>query len=135
MTNVRHCAPRALAVAVLAAVGATAAQAAPAVPTERACFASNNWEGWSAPGDGDALYLKVGMRDVYRVELTPGTHVHKHSDYFLINRVRGSNWICSALDLDLSLADHQGFQQPLIARTLRKLTPEEVTAIPKKDRP
>jgi hypothetical protein len=69
------------------------------------------------------------------VDLTKGTHVRRDADRFLINRVRGSNWICSPLDLDLTLSDHHGFQEPLIARALRKLTPEEVAAIPKKDLP
>jgi hypothetical protein len=69
------------------------------------------------------------------VDLTPGSHVRKYPDYFLINRLRGSNWICGPLDLDLSVSDHQGFRQPLIARSLRKLTPAEVAAIPRKDLP
>jgi hypothetical protein len=52
-----------------------------------------------------------------------------------VSRIRGSNWICSPLDLDLTLSDHLGFREPLIARSLRKLTPEEVAAIPRKDLP
>jgi hypothetical protein len=99
------------------------------------CFLSSSWQGWSAPGDGDVLLLRVHLRDIYRVELTPGSHVRRFPDYFLINRIRGSNWICSPLDLDLTLSDQQGFQQPLIARSLRKLTPEEIAAIPRKDLP
>ncbi len=124
--------PMALAAAMLVA---TAAGAAPDQPRRNACFASNTWQGWSAPGNGDVLYLRVGLRDIYRVELTPGTHVRKDGDRFLVNRVRGSNWICSPLDLDLTLSDHQGFREPLIARSLRKLTPAEVAAIPRKDLP
>jgi hypothetical protein len=33
------------------------------------------------------------------------------------------------------VADHHGFYQPLIARSLTKLSPAEVAAIPKKYRP
>ena len=54
---------------------------------------------------------------------------------FLVSQVRGSNWICGPLDLDLQLSDHNGFRQGLIARSLRKLTPAEVAAIPRKDLP
>jgi hypothetical protein len=128
----------ALGAAALMAAGAptvAAAAAAPGGATARPCFLSLDWEGWSASADGDALYLRVRMHDIYRVELTPGSHVHKRSDEFLLNRVRGSSWICSPLDLDLMLSDHQGFRQPLIARSLRKLTPEEVAAIPHKELP
>lgn len=132
MTRHRYWIPSAVAAAFLAAGGATAA---PDRAPDRACFASIDWKGWSAPGDGDALYLRVGMHDIYRVELTPGTRVHKSGDRFLVNRVRGSSWICSALDLDLTLSDQHGFREPIIARSLRKLTPAEVAAIPRKDLP
>jgi hypothetical protein len=63
---------------------------------------------------------------------SPGLH---NGDRFLVNRVRGSDWICSPLDLDLTLADHNGYREPLISRSLRKLTPAEVAAIPRKDLP
>jgi hypothetical protein len=135
MNNFRATIPSVLAAALLAFAGVTTATAAPERNADRACFASNSWDGWSAPGDGDFLYLRVGLHDVYRVDLTPGTRVRKDADNFLVSQVRGSNWICSHLDLDLSLSDHHGFRQPLIARSLRKLTPAEVAAIPRKDRP
>jgi hypothetical protein len=122
----------ALTAGLLAVTGASAATGP---KSGNDCFLSNSWEGWSAPGDGDVLYLRVNMRDIYRVDLTPGTRVQKDPDRFLVNRVRGSDWICSPLDLDLTLSDHHGFQEPLIARSLRKLTPQEVAAIPRKDLP
>jgi hypothetical protein len=125
--------PVAAAALALAAAGASAAADRAAQGSN--CFASNSWQGWSAPGDGDVLYLQVDVRDVFRVDLVKGSHVRKAPDYFLVNKVRGSNWICSPLDLDLTLSDHNGFRQPLIARSLRKLTPEEIAAIPRKDRP
>jgi hypothetical protein len=126
---------------LLLATIAAALAAAPASSAEspkdpgKNCFLSNNWQGWTAPGDGDVLYLRVGLHDIYRVDLTPGTHARKDGDRFLVNRVRGSNWICSALDLDLTLSDPTGFREPLIARSLRKLTPAEVAALPRKDLP
>lgn len=125
--------PLILAAGLLA--GATAAAAAASEKAPDSCFASNNWRGWSAPGDGDMLYLRVGLNDIYRVDLTPGTRVRKGADNFLVSQVRGSNWICGPLDLDLQLSDHNGFRQGLIARSLRKLTPAEVAAIPRKDLP
>ncbi len=124
--------PIALIAGLLAVTGASAATGPR--PGDN-CFLGNSWEGWSAPGNGDALYLRVNMHDIYRVDLVPGTHVRKDPGRFLVNRVRGPDWICSPLDLDLTLSDHHGFQQPLIARSLRKLTPEEVAAIPRKDLP
>lgn len=126
----------AFAALVFAATSAVAAvEKAPEPSNQRNCFASNTWQGWTAPGDGDVLYLRIGIRDVYRVDLTPGSRVRKDGSNFLVSQIRGSNWICSALDLDLTLSDNLGFRQPLIARSLRKLTPAEVAAIPPKDRP
>ena len=135
MTKHHYSIPTALMAMVLASGSAAAAKAASEQTPGRACFASNNWDGWSAPGDGDTLYLRVGLHDIYRVELTPGTHVRKDGNRFLVSRIRGSNWICSALDLDLTLSDNLGFREPIIARSLRKLTPAEVAAIPRKDLP
>ena len=121
----------AAALLLAAPVAATADEHA-AAPT---CFASTQWHGWSAPGGRDFLYLRVGLHDVYRVQLTPGTRVQRWGDRFLINENRGSGWICSPLDLDLTLSDHHGFREGLIAREIRKLTPEEVSAIPPRDMP
>jgi hypothetical protein len=61
--------------------------------------------------------------------------VRKDADRFLINRVRGSSWICSPIDLDLTLSDHNGFKEPIFVKGLRKLTPAEVAAIPAKEKP
>ena len=50
-------------------------------------------------------------------------------------QVRGSDAICSAIDLQLAVADSSGFREPLIAKSITKLTPEEIAAIPPKYRP
>ena len=127
----------ALAALTALTLPASAAYAdATAGPREH-CFLSRDWQSWTAPasGKGDVLYLRVNLNDVYRVELTPGSYARKYPGSFLVNQVRGSNWICSALDLDLSISDNMGFRQPLIARSLERLTPTEIAAIPKRDRP
>ena len=130
----RHLAPLAATLAA-ALLAATAAQAVETPVAGKSCFLSRDWRGWSAPGDGDVLLFRVGLNDIYRVELTPGSHVRKMGDRFLVVKMRGSSWVCSPLDLDLSLSDTHGFREPLIARSLRKLTPQEVAAIPKKEMP
>ncbi|HSV03022.1 MAG TPA: hypothetical protein VLI41_07415 [Phenylobacterium sp.] len=129
--------PAALAAAALAApLAARSADLPTREPGSHvSCFLRRDWAGWSAPGDGDVLYLRVGNREVWRVGLTPGTHVHKDPGYFLVARARGSSWVCGPLDLDLSLSDSHGFRQGLIATSLRKLTPAETAVIPKKDLP
>ena len=54
----------------------------------------------------------------------------------LISEVRGSDWVCNPLDLDLALADDQGImREHLFVKAITKLTPDEVKAIPAKFRP
>jgi hypothetical protein len=124
-----------LAAALVFGVATLAAPAA-RPETGRDCFpAGTAWQGWNAAADGDVLYLRVHVDDIYRVDLSPGSGVRKWPGHFLVNQVRGSSWICSALDLDLTLAAPGGFRVPLIAVSLRKLTPEEAAAIPDESLP
>jgi hypothetical protein len=122
--------------ALIAAAGVASAANAEAVarPASK-CFFSTSWRGWSSPSP-DVLYLKVNLRDVYKVDLAGHRSSSlKRAGYFLVNEMHGSNTICSALDLDLAVSDGHGFYEPLIARSIRPMTPEEIAAIPKKDRP
>jgi len=119
--------------AVAALLGAGNAAAGAAKPTQ-SCFFINQWEGWKSPSP-NVIYLGVNMHDVYRVDLSAGSWQLQAPNMHLVSINRGSSSICTALDLDLKIADSMGFAEPLIAKSLVKLTPEEVAAIPKKDRP
>ena len=105
---------------------------APAAPSQ--CFQTTEWQGWSSPSP-TVLYLRVRMHDVYRVDLSAGSSELQWKSNHLISQVRGSTLVCSAIDLDLAVSDGNGFVSPLIAKSIRKLSPEEVAAIPKKDLP
>jgi hypothetical protein len=124
------------AVAAAAAVlGAGSATAGPSHSLSGAeCFSSTDWQGWKAPSES-VLYLRVRMHDIYRVDLSGGSNMLTWPGTHLINEVRGSNRVCSAIDLDLSVGDESGFVTHLIPQSIRKLSAEEVAAIPKKDLP
>lgn len=125
-----------LAAALALSLAASTAQAAKPDAQHQSCWpAGGSWQGWNASANGDVLYLRIHINDIYRVDLTPGSRAYKSPGYFLVNEVRGSGWICSAIDLDLTLASDYGFRKPLIAVSMRKLTPEEAAAIPPKERP
>jgi hypothetical protein len=126
----------AAATALVAAAGlAGAAQAVPAdTPDTRHCFFVNQWRGWSAP-DKQTLLLKVGNKDVYKITLNGGSASLNWPGVHLVSVVRGSSSICSARDLDLSVADNGGMREPLFLDTMTKLTPEEIAALAPKDRP
>ncbi len=120
--------------AALLAVGPAAA--APEDPEAKAndCFMVTQWHGWKSPSD-DIIYIKVGMHDVYQVNLSGGSPLLKAPGMHLVSKVRGSDMICSALDLDLKLADSFGIEEPLIASSIAKMTPAEVALIPEQYRP
>lgn len=124
---------RVVLAAVLSLLLCAPASAAQEEAAGRDCFNSTNWRGWSPAPEGDALYLRMDGGDVFLVEVNG--RVRRHAGEFLVNQVRGSSWICSPLDLQLTISDDNGFSRPVIATGLRKLTPEEVAAIPPEDRP
>ena len=120
------------------------AAAAPAIadPTDpaakprpaRQCFSLSDWDGWSAP-DRDTLYMKVRNRDVYQVELSHGTTQLTSPGVHLVSIQRGVDTVCSPMDLDLRVSDGFGIAMPIMAKSITKLSKEQIAAIPKKDRP
>src|SRR6266567_602924 len=87
---------RLLCAVVWALLLPAAASAGPQLTGARDCFLSSNWQGWSAPRNADVLYLRVRGDNIFRVELTPGSHVHRYGGDYLVNQIRGSSWICSS---------------------------------------
>jgi len=126
---------RFLFAAVLVLLLPVAANAAPGQAPARDCFLSSNWQGWSAPRDADVLYLRVRGDSIFRADLTPGTRVHRYGGHYLVNQIHGSSWICSALDLDLTLTSYGGFPRAIVVTNLRRLSAEEAAAIPRQDLP
>ncbi len=127
----------AVAVAGLVASAAQAQEtpsAAKPARAERSCFSLSDWSGWTAPND-KLMYLKVRSKDVYRLDLAYGSSQLTWPGSHLITVVRGSDQICTPLDLDLRVSDGFGIAIPIRAQTITKLTPEEIAALPKKDRP
>lgn len=135
MTLIRTLAGAALAAAALASLSACASAPPAGALASADCFSTVNWRGWSSPVD-DVIYLRVGVNDIYRIDLVPGSGRNLDSGgQFLISESVGSNRVCTANDLQLAIADPVGFRTPLFPRTITKLTPEEVAALPTTQRP
>ncbi|MCY1646316.1 DUF6491 family protein [Caulobacter sp. SL161] len=119
-----------------APAGPPAAAKAPAKDGKpaRQCFYLSDWRGWSAP-DKNTLYMKVRGRDVYRVDLAYGSNQLTWPGTHLVSVVRGPDSVCHPLDLDLRVSDGFGMPLPIRAKTITKLTPEEIKALPKNHRP
>jgi len=141
MSSITHIARTALIGLALAGMGASTAsaaqgdiQTAKAIKPARQCFFLSDWRGWTAP-DKNTLYLKVRGRDVYRVDLAFGSNQLTWPGAHLVSVVRGPDSVCGPLDLDLRVGDGLGMAIPIRAKTITKLTPDEIKAIPKKYQP
>jgi hypothetical protein len=114
-----------------------ATQALSATPTRATdnCFLANDWEGWKSPNP-NVIYVRVGVSRIYEFDLSAGSNQLQEPDMHLVSKIRGSDWICDPLDLQLQLADNHGaFEVPLFVKSITRLTPEQIAAIPKKDLP
>jgi hypothetical protein len=125
----------AAAMAALLALSATAASAAdkPAKgSTHNDCFWTRNVDGFAAPDD-HTLNVRVGVRDVYQFEmLGPCPDIDWNQRIALISR-SGSN-ICSGMDAEVVTHSPIGPQRCAV-RSMRKLTPEEIAALPPRAKP
>jgi len=119
------------AMAVLASVSAAAAlAAADSGPPNDTCFLSRDWEGWKSPSP-TVIYLRVGASQVFRLDLKAGSNQLKYTDMHLTNRHQVGSWICTPEDLDLLLSDdHHTYSEPLFVKSITRLTPDEIAAIP-----
>jgi hypothetical protein len=104
-------------------------------PNHNSCFLSANWSGWKSPNP-NTIYLRIDVGRIYRLDLAQPSYELNDPDAHLVSRIRGSDWICSPLDLQLYVADSHGAgREPLFVKSITELTPDEVKAIPAKYRP
>lgn len=128
----------AAALATATLTGASLAQE-PAAPNPasggqgRDCFYGGSVNGFRAI-DNATVLLSVGAKQVYEVKLfSPSVDVKWASGIALVSR-GGGNFICSNLDADLVVPGVNGPERfPVTA--IRHLTPEQVAALPAKQRP
>jgi hypothetical protein len=123
----------ALALTGSSLAGATLANAEPAKPAAR-CFYANDWESWKAV-DGHTMYVRVGIHRVFRLDFASTCQEMTWPDTHLITVFRGSNSVCSPLDIDLKVSDGHGFAEPCIVSGLSELSPDQIAALPKKSLP
>jgi hypothetical protein len=126
--------PILMAAAAALSLAGVAHAATPDQPnTTRNCFLTNDWQSWRG-ADANTIYLRVHVHDFYKLELSSGSQMVTDQANHLVSNVRVSPWICGPLDLDLKISDGH-IQEPLIVKSITKLTPEQVAAIPTKLRP
>lgn len=116
------------------AVPAFAATSDKSPDSTRNCFLAHQWEGWKAPNDKTIL-VRVNTRDVWRLDLNGGSRMITDQSNHLITNLSQSAWICHAIDLANMKVSDGHITEPLFVKSITKLSPEQVAAIPQKDRP
>ena len=129
----------AAALAALSAAGSAPAQSpAPAdklVEPAKAnqCFWTRFADGFAAP-DEHTLYVRVGVRDVYQFEMfIPCQGMDWDQRIALVSRA-GST-ICTGMDAEVITHETGIGRQRCVVRSVKKLTKEEIAALPKRSRP
>lgn len=126
-----------LALAAAGALGlpltaaAATSDSAPAKP-QRACFWTSQINNFAAP-DEKTVYVRVGVRDVFQLDML-GRCPDVDWNQAIAVRSRGSSHICSGLDAEIISPTPLGPQRCPV-KSVRKLTPEEIAALPKRARP
>lgn len=107
--------------------------AQPAAKSADQCFLASDVNGFNAPDD-HTLYIKVGVSDVYRLDLMSDCPGLRFRDGIGLERTPASSWICSPLDATVVYRE-TGMPERCPVTAIHKLTKAEVEALPKRDRP
>lgn len=125
----------AAAAALLLGGASPAALAKPETPKydKNQCFYTRNVTSFAAPDD-KTLYVRVGVRDVYRFDMfAPCLDMDWNQRLALI--ARPGPWICNGMDAEvISRATGIGRQHCLVSH-MQKLTPEQIAALPPRAKP
>jgi hypothetical protein len=118
--------------AVLLALSAMPAAAKSPQPQQHQCFWTRNVDGFAAPND-HTLNVRVGVRDVYQFEMLGSCpDIDWNQRIALISRSGSS--ICSGMDAEVVTHSPIGPQRCAV-RSVHKLTPEEIAALPRRAKP
>lgn len=131
--------PKPILALPLAAALVTASPAAAKSPDEggkpapaRQCFWNREVTNF-ASSDDRIVNVRVGVKDVYRFEMFGRCgEVDWSQSIALVSR--GGGFICSGMDAEIVTPTTLGPQRCPV-RNIRKLTPDEIKALPKRARP
>ena len=125
------------AAAALLATDAAAPMAATAKPAAKydahQCFYTRNVTSFAAP-DEKTLYVRVGVRDVYRFDMFGACpDIDWNQSLALVSRA--SSRICSGMDAEVVTHRTGLGPQRCPVSDVRKLPPEQVAALPRRAKP
>ena len=125
----------ALAAAALAAPALAQEPAKPAGPSNQ-CFRMSQIDNHTK-GDNQTLYLAVrNNKEFYRLDMSGSCLAGvSSSDPLVLTPTAGTDLICRPLGLDLKVRMGGGGLTPCIIKSITRLTPEQVAALPPKVKP
>jgi len=121
----------ALALAASALAAATAA--AQPQPRHQECLFVRNINGFNAPND-HTIYVRSSVSDIWRIDLMTDCVGLSFKQGFRLRSAGGDPWICEPIQAEVSIRDI-GMPQRCPVSGLHKLTPDEIAALPRRDRP
>jgi hypothetical protein len=99
---------------------------------QRQCFFNQQVNGFTARDD-KIVNVRVGVKDVYQLEMLGRCHdINWAEKIALVSR--GGSTICTGLDAEIVSPSAIGPQRCPVSN-IRKLTPAEIDALPKRSRP
>ncbi len=118
--------------ATMAAAADTPDAKAAAKPARNQCFWTRNVTGFAA-ADEHTLNVRVNVRDVYQFEMFGRCpDIDWNQRIALVSRSGSS--ICDGMDAEVITHSPLGPQRCQV-RSVKKLTPEEIAALPKRAKP
>lgn len=130
-----------LAAALLGAVASDADEpgkppADTAKPPPSQCYFVRDIESWKPAADAKSIFVRIDLHHFVKLELASSCPTLTWPDARLITKWHSSSF-CDALDWQLSVS--QGppghFEVPCIVKKVVPMSPEEVAALPPKQRP
>lgn len=130
--------PIALALAALALADSAGSQPAPAKPVAnsgQSCFWVRDVDGFNAPDDR-TLYIRVGVRQIYKLTLF-GNCLDISWKQHIGLATHGIDSVCEGTNPAVDVVDREvGIgRERCPVNAVHKLTPDEVAALPKGERP
>jgi hypothetical protein len=100
---------------------------------QRSCFYARNIENYAIASDR-LVYLRVSAADIYRLDLMSDCPELSFRESIRITHSGASDLVCNPIDLTIRFRQI-GARRVCPVSEMRKLTPAEVAALPKRDRP
>ena len=133
---IRHICMAALGgTAFFLATGAALAQA-PAAAPKNDCFFVRQFENWKPGGNDQTIYIRVSNNRYYRLATAHRCSALSDIDPVMVNKFR-SDTICSPLDFDMKIKRNgvPDIATSCSIKTMTRMTPAEVAALPAKQKP